>query len=423
MKTIIYIPGLGEFNNDLTLSKLANRYAKALDLNDNSVEKKYKVEIKKFQFGISENQNTNEAIISKIEPEKEAEIVCKIYEFGYSSLVVGNFKERSVFYQSFLTFWFLILKIPVVSKLLIFNFFKPTANASISKKNDLGQILLGSIIISILTLFGVILFLGIFTTISTWIAQQPQLKNFRFPFCLWDSACEMINELIIYAKKLIHRFNDFVEILIYPFLIAFGLNLKLKEHLTSAAAIIISFNNYFDNGINKLSIIGKLEELAENIAEENPNAESEIIGYSLGSLIAIDALFPIDGIACKRFNNIKSFISIGCPHDFIILYWPNYFKRTENKNLKLTTWFNIFSDADILSSTFRNDAQYQNPNIKIGQNNILPVNIPYNVINPENSKWSHLLLLKGFKAHSMYWDDTQISSSCFNNLFFLQSKS
>ena len=71
---------------------------------------------------------------------------------------------------------------------------------------------------------------------------------------------------------------------------------------------------------------------------------------------------------------------------------------------------------DILSSNFRFDDKELEAKYGIAEDSILPVNIPYNILNSGGNSFISTALLMGFKANQLYWDDEVYSASCFTNL-------
>jgi hypothetical protein len=83
----------------------------------------------------------------------------------------------------------------------------------------------------------------------------------------------------------------------------------------------------------------------------------DLLAFSLGSLLATDAIFPRQ----KRERvwspalAIENWITIGYPYDLI--YWrrPDYFDRRQNPVVEFRHWINVVVKDDFLGTSFTKD--------------------------------------------------------------------
>ena len=84
------------------------------------------------------------------------------------------------------------------------------------------------------------------------------------------------------------------------------------------------------------------------------------------------------------------------------------------EKMTLTHWFNIYADADILSSNFNVDRQKEDGLLGLMSDRVAIKNLLFNAINSTKfGFWGHLGLA-GLKAHQMFWGKNAESSNCLN---------
>lgn len=126
----------------------------------------------------------------------------------------------------------------------------------------------------------------------------------------------------------------------------------------TAALVTYSVVDYLDHGEdNGSELRGHLAALLEYLAEsEERPATIDVVGYSFGSIVAIDALFPCVQEPPPRLSTIDRLITIACPYDFVRSYWPDYFTRRFSRAGAPPDWVNFYAPSDVLASNFRDDA-------------------------------------------------------------------
>jgi hypothetical protein len=215
---------------------------------------------------------------------------------------------------------------------------------------------------------------------------------------------------------------------------------KLRVAISTAAVDYLGATMYLAFGFRKQLLTGQLQALLEHIAEhDRPTYRHvHIIGYSFGSVIALDTLFPKGTSAPKRASSIQTIITIGCPFDMIRTYLRKYFRGRKASSL-CQRWWNIHDPVDILSSDFKGDGaaiyatlhddhagsqsdppgpvdELQSSEIMPGSNTarVKPNElIEYNPFGSDKISLLGLFVLEGLRAHVKYWDESVDAESCF----------
>lgn len=129
---------------------------------------------------------------------------------------------------------------------------------------------------------------------------------------------------------------------------------NLQEAVSGAAVEFLCLNYYLSMGDRRNVLIGHVSALLEDICEQGQYERIHVLAYSFGSVVALDALFPILREPTTRFNKIDTLVTIGCPLDTIRLFWPQYFRERRKLRDVPKRWLNIYSRVDVLSSNFNN---------------------------------------------------------------------
>jgi hypothetical protein len=158
--------------------------------------------------------------------------------------------------------------------------------------------------------------------------------------------------------------------------------------------------------------------LVEYIAEHEPDAKIHFHCYSFGSLIAMDFLFPLGSIPSANTRLLCDvLITIGNPYEFINSYYPTYYL---NRNLMMEQkiqWINVYSIADALSSTFRNDSKRGESLFGIKESSLKPMNINYEISTDKSQNFFNFITMDGIRMHRLYWDMESDGQSCMRPLY------
>ncbi len=445
-EAIIYLPGLPQVDEKQSLHSFAYRVKKSLDINSTLEKDRYELEVKKTNYGKDKEQECNIATIFKINDHGKIKVY-DIYELSYCNDLIRKFEELNHLYKTILLFSAVMAKLPR----FLFAVFSHTAKG-IRLRDKIQTLYVGCILFCI-SFYGIMLFTALIVSVEEpmskffhsggnimkyYPADTPTvsiLQKYAFRIFPEEKVLKFISAAGKYWRYSVTFINDLLVLLWQIPLFFFHFAIQMKEWIIGSAALFflllpnmrniitktatryICLYNYLNVGERRLNIIGKLEEILE-LASENdkPYQRLHIHSFSFGSVIALDALFPYDGIISERLKKIDSLITVGCPFDFIRVYWPNYYKRENVENFHHLKWYNVYSSVDILSSNFRDDSIIGDATKSIGNINP-PVNVPFNTVHPEDVKTWEVLTLIGLKAHSLYWENELYSASYLTNLF------
>lgn len=151
----------------------------------------------------------------------------------------------------------------------------------------------------------------------------------------------------------------------------------------------------------------------DGLLDDGWTAKIHVLGYSFGSLVVVDALFPRVGAATfsdRIATALASVTTIGCPGDAVRLYFPGHFARRHALRPDVA-WVNVFIPADVFASNFHDgdDGFTENP-LELG--GVRPISRQYT---EERLSPLTILRMKGFRTHSGYWDLAD-HASCFDIL-------
>lgn len=398
MEAFIYIPGLGTRLFDQSVESFAYRFKKALDINDEDPSMHYDADFRKVNFGKDNRQTSNVATIyaGKNGVKKP---VFEIYELDYGNTLVDNFEKKNIVVRMILLFAAILFKFPeMIYQFAKSLFIRKGRRSTLSFKHIL-QFTYAALALLLLSIFGIMLVISVLS----YLPDLLKANNIVFP--------AVLDHYIVAFRSFINaKFIILASTLIMLFMP------NVKNFISILATEYVCTIYYLNFGERRQNIIGKLEELAEHIAERSATASINVVSFSFGSIIACDSLFPADGRPSRRLASIPVLITIGSPIDFINAYWPKYFKDRAKANNGLKHWYNVYSASDILSSNFRYDDLDKPAEYSISKDSIKPENITYNIINTGAKNLSGLLFLGGLRANQLYWDDELNSASCLTAL-------
>jgi len=191
----------------------------------------------------------------------------------------------------------------------------------------------------------------------------------------------------------------------------------------------LRFGRYMESATVRATCTGIFNELLEHLLGR-PSSRVDVVAYSLGSLVTLDALFPADGQRTARATRIATLTTVGCPFDLVRTFWPAYFAGREvcAPDLK---WFNVYSPVDLLGSNFTNaDGLIEKPTHGINAADPLHVAAPtapeslpsiapalnlfYDPMGRRELGLVDALLGGAYRAHAQYWVPGQpAAESCY----------
>lgn len=126
---------------------------------------------------------------------------------------------------------------------------------------------------------------------------------------------------------------------------------RFRSFLDSATIFLLPLFGYVAAGAKRGVVVGKLASLIRHVALQGKYDRIHIVSYSIGSIIALDSLYPTT-TRIKGFDDVDSLVAVGCPADIIQTYWPDYFKDRFRPDKRTQTWINVFIPSDLFASNF-----------------------------------------------------------------------
>ena len=395
MKAIIYLPGIGYNYFNISSELYAYRYTSALDKSNQDKFKKYTIKHSKFKYGKDDRYNSNiSSIIEYSDKDNRRKIISRIYEFEYSEDLTKRFNEKNIFIRAILLFTVLIKKLPKFFQVF---FLRKTTLSLLQKAQVIyfGIIFMFIALLGILTLPSLISYLLelVNTALAAWTNGNSPRIDVYIP--------ETLYQLVISATA--------VVLVFFP---------RFKTSISEIATEFVCLDYFLSVSENKLDIIGKLETLVERISESEEYDSIELHGHNFGCILILDLIYPYGYTPVVRVQKeIKNIVTIGCPYDFIKVYYPHYFENRANyPTLEVKHWYNIYSEIDVFSSNFRYDSKSAPAEISLTQDGIMPENLFFNIVNPKSfGLWSYIILL-GIRVHRMFWGCDPDSVNCLSTL-------
>jgi len=380
---IIFLPGLGGIV-DQNPENIARRLADAFD-------RKARKGQATFTVGRSREYSDQRSAVKKEQvytiyrqDNAQERPILDLHSFGYIDVLTQEYRERNLLWKLFHVFLSIILNTPRI-------FLSLSPHRQQLRTREKLQFLFSLFILTLAGIYLIILIVAIITT----ILQVPQVAQLVGSTSTDRSA---VQQFLTLPSQVIVILFAVVE-LFYP---------QLKQRYSEAAVEYISSIQYINSGLRKQTIAGQFAELLEDIVESDLYRNIHIIGFSFGTIVALDNFFPVKGEPGPRHQDINTLVTIGCPYDLISLYWPKYFEQRHALPNVPQRWLNVYAPIDIMGSSFRDDNKAEEPNrpiqvVKDSQLEPLPdKNIIYGAESPA-SFWSSLVLI-GLRAHAAYWE-------------------
>lgn len=183
--------------------------------------------------------------------------------------------------------------------------------------------------------------------------------------------------------------------------------------LVSGTAAMTSAIRYLEGAEGRDALRGQFTALLEHLGQRRADPyDVKVIGYSFGSLVAVDALFPSAPPAEPRYARVSGLATIGCPFDYVRTYWPEYFSDRYVTEDAPSRWLNVCRLGDVFGSNFRADSQPLGAENSIETRAQPPQPAPPKVDNrfyPSGDRGDDpslpaTLALVGLQRHTMYWE-------------------
>jgi hypothetical protein len=404
MKTVVYVPGLLHgFLKSESLENYAHRYLRALELTNVKPNSKYVVTYAKMNYGIKNIYASDIAIIKEIKSDGVEQVFCKLYMLDYGDLLMKDGRNKNLFFKFISVVLFLIVSAYEYIKSLSIGKQKASLSHSIQ------HMYLGSVFI-LVCLFGVLILPGLYVLLADLINEIPPVINAE-----------------ILTSDLVANLQGFSKLLSEASLFVFtSLSLffpKIREYITEYSERIIGLRNYIRLGDEKMNIIGKLEVLIDTITEVEQVEKVEVHGYSMGSIIVLDAFFPIGNKpAASLLTRVDTIVTIGCLYGIISKLYPKYFYGRRKYDLNIKNWYNVYSKIDVFASDFNSDQNNIEASGRLVDQKIKPQNIIFEAIDANSITFADYIFMIGLRAHTMYWGSEADSVNCLRDFILVQQK-
>lgn len=384
MPTGIYISGLGQSTTKESVEKYAARYIKELEYSTSGIN--YYTKVEKIYY--NDDQSSLAVRIfqhPKEQPKSEKDtLLYTFYDFEYNELLNQKFQNKNLLFKNIALLLLVVRKFPRI----IFSLFKKTTYTKG------GQTFYMFLLFLIMAL-AVLLLLPSFTVVFDKLNIGNQCL-----ICIEENYSDLIKLGMSITTLLI---------LFIP---------ESSTLLTKVAAEFTTIDNYIQYGEQSQIIQGNLDALVEYIVENEENPTIHLHTYSFGSIIALDALFPIGTEPCNNIlNNIKLLITVGAPYEFIDSYYPKFYSERTDKMSEKIEWINVYSTLDAFASNFRKDNKAGTAQYGILDRKEVPINLNYEIARREKYNLFSFLTLKHITMHKSYWDDSKSGQSCTRLIF------
>ncbi len=217
---------------------------------------------------------------------------------------------------------------------------------------------------------------------------------------------------------------DKASALLLVLLAALGLSGQGKENrlrlfISRTSEEMLAFIFYLSFSDQKAEITGLFEEKVEQILETGTYDRIVVVSYSFGSVVALDAFCPASDLRAPRLEQVDTLVTIGCPYDFILTYWTQYFANRQHR--PPSPWINIYSPVDLLGTRFSKGENLKERGLvdSCGEGRLThgPTEERAFMEGVPDSELGVLgwVTMHGLSAHSRYWskaDDAQ--RTCFD---------
>lgn len=384
MPTAIYISGLGQSANKESVEKYAVRYIKELEYSTSGIN--YYTKVEKIYYN-DDQSSLAVRIFQHPKDEQKSDkdtLIYTFYDFEYNELLNQKFQNKNLLFKNLALLLLVIRKFPRVIMSL--------SNKTAFTKG--GQTFYMFLIFLIMAL-AVLLLIPSFTLLfDKFIIDNEAYLDFKKDYdWVIKSSISITTILILFIPE-------------------------SSTLLTKVAAEFSTIDNYIQYGEQSQIIQGNLDALIEYIVENEENPTIHLHTYSFGSVIALDALFPLGNEPSANMqNNIKLLITVGAPYEFINNYYPNFYRKRINKMSEKIEWINVYSTMDAFASNFRKDNKVGEAKYGIMGRKEVPINLNYEIARREKYNIFSFITLKHITMHQSYWDDSKSGQSCTRLIF------
>lgn len=192
---------------------------------------------------------------------------------------------------------------------------------------------------------------------------------------------------------------------------------KVRPLVVRTTTLVVQLLDYVEDERHAAGVADVLNSALDDILEADPHRKVHLFGYSLGTLVVIDFLYPHNSLHQpldeRHTRAILTLVTVGCPVDFVRLYLPHY---TDDRMARVPglNWKNIYIGADAFGSNFldgddlANDlAEAKEAGAEVQEVTIAgekPASYRYT---GERLTFRNIWGRRGFLSHVAYWDEPE----------------
>ena len=363
---ILFISGLGESAADQSADGIATRIAHALNRNATEVKAKFAVLPGANEIKISKDLTLARATVRRTAPDGSTAAL-DVWHLPTADELIGDYEQSSVAVKV-MRGVHVVVRYSRLTKIIFRNgqpAKRPIDRAQLWLVRAM-IVLLGAYLVGLL-----VSLLGALPSID-WVPE-------------WISTAVLaVTGLAIWQTKLVKRF-------------------------TSAAIQLHCLLDYIGEGESVGALRGQVADTFQHLIEQEEVIYDQIdmVAYSFGSVVALDAVFARADEPGTGFDHLETMVTIGCPFDLVRTYWPSYYTERRRRPSVPKQWINVYSPRDVFGSNFvANDGTEIGVGLRGGGSERPSENLDWVVV-AEDAKditvWQ-LLRFPGLKAHGLYWD-------------------
>lgn len=392
---IIFLPAMGDQFLPQSATDVGRRIARGLDLSATSQGAVIRAEpLTPLAYG-SQAERLAEAVrVTRIDPgDTSARVVFDLYCVDYRKALYREVETSSTRVLA----WFLTRQTFWLALRWLDGLRRGWSSVGVRKRV---QLLLGGLIVGLL----------VFVLLTALVAALSA------PVVIGDEQLEL--------PKSVQWWVDCAKALLYPALVFLGgasafFGFDVQQAVRQLGLRLAAISNYMDpGGYKRDEVLAEVENALEAIAESSEGYQRVfVVGYSFGSVVTLDLTLLSQRPSQRVSALIKGVVTIGCPFDLIVTYWPKYFGRHAKAPPFLTRWHNVYAKSDVLGSDFELLAQAQKSALSIPPTETgiadrkirhlleTPAKPHSNIEYPaQRSDVGGVLTLAGIFAHGKYWE-------------------
>jgi hypothetical protein len=175
-----------------------------------------------------------------------------------------------------------------------------------------------------------------------------------------------------------------------------------RDRLAVTAEQFLRMMRYIWLSGPKSTLRGELLAVLERIAERPDIERIHVLGFSFGSLVALDTVFPSSRAPAPRVARIGTLVTVGCPFELVRMLHPAYAEGRFAPDGGDLRWVNVYEPIDILGSSFSDERGARRGLGLTDGSEVLPeVNLAWNP--GQRLTAVNALMLASLRVHAQYW--------------------